>query len=110
MEVSVNMKLLNERAVSKISEKVAAIGVHLSHPYELMAIRMPSGSVLVAETISSLNPLAPPSLQIRGKDNHSEDNRSTAKKIVKKLTPACKSKHLPEAVKMMKAAINQLSN
>ena len=109
MRVAVNMDRFNDSGLRVVSEAVPTVSVHLGEYGALLAISLPSGSILLAMPISSINPLAPPALQIKGKPDHYEDNRSGIRKIVNALRPACKSKHLPEAVKLMKAAIGQLS-
>ncbi len=110
MHVDVNLHMVNEAGVSLIAKAVSAKGAYFVNSEDtLMAVKLPSGSVLIASPISTINPLAPPVLFIRGKSNHRMDNRRADWQIIRALRPACKSKYLPEAVKMMKSAIDAIS-
>lgn len=109
MRVQVNLDRFNESGLAKISERVSATGGSFGEYGPLLVIDLPSGSTLLAMPISSINPLAPPEIRIKGKPHHAETNKSGYRRIVNVLRPACKSKHLPEAVKMIKAAINAIS-
>lgn len=109
MQVSINMDRLNEKAFFKIAETLKVKWHRDGKRGNLMQVLLPSGSLLVAWPISSINPLAPPELFIKNKSMYSEDNRKGVRRIVNVLRPACKSKHLPEAVRLLKTAINSLS-
>lgn len=109
MEILINLKRINEDGVRKITEVVNARGVWFESESNIMSIKLKSGSELLATPISSLNHLSPPELWIRGKPQHDEINTSSVSKIVKSLQPACRSKELPAAVKLMKRAIDQIS-
>lgn len=108
MHVDVNMDKINEFGLGVIANAVDAKAARLCK-HEIMAVKLPSGAVLIATPISSINPLAAPDFEIRGKPKYCETNKSGHRRIVNVLRPACKSKHLPEAVKMLQAAINAIS-
>jgi len=108
MKVHVNLDHFIDLAVTDIGKQVPAVGDHFGD-WELMAVPMRSGSVLVAARISSINHRAPPTVYIRGKSKHRVNNQEKPFIIVRRLRPACKSKDLPEAVRLLKAALRVVS-
>lgn len=109
MKIDVNLSRLNELAVTDIGKAVKTTSSWGEKYGPILTVRLPSGSTLIALPCSSINHLAPPYLSIKGKPDHRITNQTTARKIANALRPACKSKHLLEAVKIMKTAINIIS-
>ncbi len=109
MRVEVNMDRINEIGLARIQEAGPAAAAYWSSDGALMRVKLKSGSILLAAPCSSINRLAPPTIWISGRRDLEINNRRRSDTIVRRLRPSCRSKYLLGAVKMMKAAIEQIS-
>jgi len=108
--VQINLGLLSDAAFRKIEGDGIAVA-SVSHKAWLMGIDLPNNQTVAAYPISTLNPLAPPSIYITDIEcNEGVDNRKAPSVIARKLKKWCGDDKLISAIKLLKKSIKSLES
>ena len=109
MKLEVSTKKLNEPGIEKI-ESVCGMKVERMEAHWIVAASW-EGYRVAAFPISVLFSAAPPEIAVEdnGRNTGGEDNREAPSRILRKLRPKCPSKGLLDAIKLVKKAVNAIS-